>query len=137
MFHSHRVQIYYEDTDFSGVVYHANYLKFFERAREHMIGVESLVRLYEEQGIGFVVYKANMTFREGARFGDNIEIRSTVSLKSAYRAIFKQDVWRDDSARPLVEGEVHLACVDRDNKLVPLPGFVAEKLRTIDASTHS
>ena len=39
--HRHEIQIYYEDTDHSGVVYHANYLKYFERAREHMLGVET------------------------------------------------------------------------------------------------
>lgn len=128
MFHSHRVQIYYEDTDFSGVVYHANYLKYFERAREHMLGVEHLVTLYDTHGVGFVVYKASMTFREGARFGDSIEVRSTVRAESAYRLIFKQDIWRDDAKRALVEGEVHLACVDRNNKLIALPKPILEAL---------
>ena len=47
-------QIYYEDTDHSGVVYHANYLKFFERAREHML-IDALVKLHKEQNVGFVV----------------------------------------------------------------------------------
>ncbi len=56
--HEHRVQIYYEDTDHSGLVYHANYLKYFERAREHMLGLAELRRLYDEDGVGFVVYDA-------------------------------------------------------------------------------
>ena len=47
----HAVQIYYEDTDHSGLVYHANYLKYFERAREHLLGVDELVRLLKEDGI--------------------------------------------------------------------------------------
>jgi len=128
MFHSHRVQIYYEDTDFSGVVYHANYLKYFERAREHMLGVEHLVDLYQRDGIGFVVYKAAMTFREGARFGDIIEVRSSVRAESAYRLIFQQDIWRGE--RRLVEGEVHLACVDRNNKLVALPRLILDVLQS-------
>ena len=130
MFHSHRVQIYYEDTDFSGVVYHANYLKYFERAREHMLGVAHLVELYQTRGIGFVVYKAAMTFREGARFGDNIEVRSTVHAESAYRLVFKQDIWKDSANRPLVEGEVHLACVDRAQKLCALPADILDALNT-------
>ncbi|MFT4979877.1 MAG: acyl-CoA thioester hydrolase [Myxococcota bacterium] len=130
MFHSHRVQIYYEDTDFSGVVYHANYLKFFERAREHMLGVEHLVSLYEDHGVGFVVYKASMTFREGARFGDLLDIRSTVRAESAYRLIFQQDAWRAAGARALVEGEIHLACVDRKNKLTALPKAIIDALDT-------
>lgn len=129
MFHSHRVQIYYEDTDFSGVVYHANYLKYFERAREHMLGVAHLVHLYQTQGIGFVVYKVEVTFREGARFGDSVEIRSTVRAESAYRLIFDQSVWRDDASRALVQGEVHLACVSRDNKLIPLPPDILRALQ--------
>ena len=120
----HRVQIYYEDTDFSGVVYHANYLKYFERAREHLIGVDELVRLFKEDGIGFVVYKAEMTFREGARHGDTLEVRTTVRPESAYRAIFNQDVWRPDGSKPMVEGRVQLCCIDRSQKLVKLPKSV-------------
>ena len=137
MFHSHRVQIYYEDTDFSGVVYHANYLKYFERAREHMLGVSHLVSLYQEQGIGFVVYKAAMTFREGARFGDLIEVRSTVHAESAYRLIFQQNIWRDDAKRPLVEGEVQLACVDRNHKLCAVPGDIIQALASTPFATMS
>ena len=49
IFH-HQVQIYYEDTDHSGVVYHPNFLKYFERAREHIIGCEFLDKLWKEQG---------------------------------------------------------------------------------------
>ena len=67
--HRHLVHIYYEDTDLSGVVYHANYLKYFERAREHMLGRAELVRLLDEDGVGFVVYKASLSFRKGARLG--------------------------------------------------------------------
>ena len=70
--HVHSVQIYYEDTDHSGLVYHANYLRYFERAREHIFGVDELVRLYAEEGIGFVVYKAEVTFKAGAVFGDTV-----------------------------------------------------------------
>ena len=67
------VQIYYEDTDHSGVVYHANYLKYFERARENLIGTDALVRLWEEEGIGFSVYKVEMGFFDGATFGDLLD----------------------------------------------------------------
>lgn len=126
--HEHRVQIYYEDTDHSGVVYHANYLKYFERAREHMLGTKELRRLYEEDGIGFVVYKAELTYKKGAVFGDTIVIRTQVEKESAYRGIFIQQAWRDDTL--LVEGRVHLVCVDRTDKLVPLP---ASAVRSIDA----
>ncbi len=120
------VQVYYEDTDHSGVVYHANYLKYFERAREHLLGVEELVALWETDRVGFVVYKASMTFKEGARFGDQVDIRTTVRLASPYRAVFVQRAFRGDAL--LVDGEIELACVDGDNKLVKLPGIVRERL---------
>lgn len=122
--HEHRVQIYYEDTDHSGVVYHANYLKYFERAREHMLGTRELVRLLEEDGIGFVVYKAELTYKAGARFGDTITIRSTVELESAFRAVFRQDVYRGEEL--LVNGLLQLVCVDAEQKLVRIPPSVVE-----------
>jgi len=131
MIHVHGVQIYYEDTDFSGVVYHANYLKYFERAREHMLGVERLVSLFQETGVGFVVYKVEVTFREGAVHGDRLEVRTTAAVASAYRIIFDQSVWRPNGKRALVEGEVHLACVDRDQKLVPIPPEVLADLKAL------
>lgn len=127
--HVHRVQIYYEDTDHSGVVYHANYLRYFERAREHLLGVDELVRLWTEQGVGFVVYRANLRYREGARHGETLEIRTRVSLASDYRAIFDQQVWRPGGGRAIVEGEVELCCVDREQKLVRLPPAVLGMMR--------
>jgi acyl-CoA thioester hydrolase len=123
--HRFPVQIYYEDTDHSGLVYHANYLRYFERAREHVLGVAELVRLYREDGIGFVVYKCELTFKEGAVFGDTVEIRSTARLESAFRVVFSQDVWRGD--KQLVAGVVHMVCVDAQRKLVPIPPSVVAK----------
>ena len=124
--HVHRVQIYYEDADHSGLVYHANYLKYFERAREHLLGVEELVRLLEEEGVGFVVYKAAMTFKRGAVFGDTIEIRTQVKSESDYRIVFSQNVFRGEEL--LVEGQVEMVCVDATTKLVKLPVSVLERL---------
>ncbi len=120
------IQIYYEDTDHSGLVYHANYLKYFERAREHVLGVEELVRLYRDEGIGFVVYKCELTFKEGAVFGDTIEIRSTAKKESEYRVVFQQDVYRGEKL--LVQGVVHMVCVDPSKKLVRLPESVMQSL---------
>ncbi len=127
--HVHRVSVYYEDTDFSGLVYHANYLKYCERAREHVLGREELVKLYRGSGTGFVVYRAEMTFKEGAVFGDELEVRTTVELKSEFRAVFHQHVYRVGGATPLVLCEIHLVAVGPDNKLVRLPANVVELAR--------
>ncbi len=124
----HEVQIYYEDTDHSGVVYHANYLRYMERGREHLLGVDALVKLYNEDGIGFVVYKCGMTFREGAVFGDTLEVRTTVEKSSDYRLSFQQDVYRKGGDKALVLGTVELVCVDRDGRPVRLPEHVVARL---------
>ena len=126
--HVHRVRIYYEDTDVSGLVYHPNYLKYFERAREHLLGPEELARMFREDGLGFVVYKCEMTFREGAVLGDELEIRTVAKAQSEYRAVFDQQVWRPGGARAMVEGIVQLVCVNKNNELVRLPPAVYEGL---------
>jgi tol-pal system-associated acyl-CoA thioesterase len=124
--HEHPVQIYYEDTDHSGLVYHANYLKYFERAREHALGIDELRRLLEEEGIGFVVYKAELTYKRGAVFGDTVTIRTRVETESEYRAVFHQQARRGEEL--LVDGVLHLVCVDRDGTLVRLPRGVREAI---------
>ena len=122
--HELDVEVYYDDTDFSGVVYHANYLKYMERAREHMLGRAELVRLYQEEGHGFVVYKAALTYKEGAVFGDELIVRSCVTESTPYRIVFSQRVFRKKDDRLMVEGVIHLACVDKEKKLIPLPTSV-------------
>ena len=132
MTHRFSIHIYYEDTDHSGVVYHANYLRFFERAREHMFGIQALVDLYKNDGIGFVVYQAQMQFKKGAEFGDKVIIRSTVTKESGYRLIFHQQAWKESqtSEELLVDAHIDLACVSESKKLVPLPTIVLQKLST-------
>ena len=123
------VQVCYEDTDHSGVVYHANYLKYFERAREHLLGISALVTLFEEDGIGFVVYKADLTYKKGAQFGDHVRIETTVEQESAFRLIFKQIAKLESDSSLLVEGLIDLVCVDKDRNLVKLPDVVIQKLQ--------
>ncbi len=120
--HRFPVRVYYEDTDHSGAVYHANYLKFMERAREHVLHPDVLVALLDTRGIGFVVYEAGLKFREPARFGDELEVRTTVTRTSDWRLSFQQDVWRGD--KRLVEGRIELVCVDASGRLVRLPAEI-------------
>ncbi len=117
----HPVQVYYEDTDHSGVVYHANYLKYFERAREGVIGPAALVALWKEKGLGFAVYKADIQFLDGAEFGDTLDIVSTVRKDSDYRLVWQQEAWRPAASKAAVRAEIHLVCVDREKNLKPIP----------------
>src|SRR3954469_22478305 len=110
--HTFEVQVYYEDTDFSGVVYHANYLRYFERAREHVLGAGELVRMWRDEKKGFVVYKANQQFKEGAVFGDILEIQSSARMESEYRVVFDQRAVRKADGRLLVEAVIEMVVID-------------------------
>jgi tol-pal system-associated acyl-CoA thioesterase len=123
------VDVYYEDTDFSGVVYHPNYLRYFERAREHLLGRDELVRLWREDGVGFVVYRTELTFREGAVFGDRVVVSTVGEVASSVRAIFHHKAHREADGQLLVEGTVELVCVGRDKQLVELPASVRAAMK--------
>lgn len=124
----HPVKVYYEDTDCLGVVYHTNYLKYFERARTEMFEAHMgpLAEL-NRRGEVFVVAKIECTFRAAARFGDALVIETEVVIASAYRAVFKQKALRLPDREPLVVGDVDVVCVDTNGKLRELP----ESLRAL------
>ena len=115
------VQIYYEDTDHSGVVYHPNFLKYFERAREHVIDSNRLAQLWNDKGLGFAVYKANMIFQEGVEFADVCEIRTKYKLDGKFKTIWHQEVWRPEGKRAAVIGEIEMICLDKNKQLQPIP----------------
>jgi acyl-CoA thioester hydrolase len=124
--HEFEVQVYYEDTDHSGLVYHANYLKFLERAREHLLGVEELLR-FARDGIGFVVHDLSITYRLGARFGERLVVRSGACCQGRYRLRLRQEVFRRSDERLLVSGVLDLVCVGAEGKLVGLPAAVRHR----------
>jgi acyl-CoA thioester hydrolase len=125
--HCFPIQVYHEDTDHSGLVYHANYLKFFERAREHLLGIDELVRLLTLEGIGFVVHDLEVTYREGTRFGERLVVRSTATTRLPYRLRLRQDVLREGGDRAPVVGRLDLVCVGSRGKLVRLPESVVRR----------
>ena len=84
---------------------------------EHLIGPDEFVRLYNEEGVGFVVYKAEMTFKEGAAFPltqvstDVIEVRPTVEPSSDFRLVFQQDIYHQGRGTLMVQGLIHLVTI--------------------------
>lgn len=132
--HRHQLHIYYEDTDFSGYVYHANYLKFFERAREHMIGIDLIRKLFTE-GIHFVVAEMKIRFYAPARHADLIEIVSDSEFYSAPLARIQQTAYlvrRDTETlgemKKLVHAELKVLSVDQIGKPASLPDWVLREL---------
>jgi acyl-CoA thioester hydrolase len=109
---SHSVRVYWEDTDAGGVVFFANYLKFFERARTEWLrsfghGQE---RLRTDTGAMFVVADTSVRYFSPARLDD--ELRVTVRVVEAGRAsmTLSQQAWRHDVL--LAEGSIRIGCVD-------------------------
>lgn len=105
--------IYYEDTDFSGFVYHANYLKFFERSREHLLGIKLLKSLYAS-GLHFVVTSAALKYKAPARFGDQIVVQSEGSFSRSPRIKIMQKALSIDGML-LVDGIIEVALVNAKN----------------------
>lgn len=126
--HHFPVQIYYEDTDHSGVVYHPNFLKYFERAREHVIGSDMLAKFWDDYGLGFAVYKADMVFQDGVIFAEICDIRTSYKLEGQYKTLWRQEVWRPGGTKPAVIGEIEMVCMDKDKKLRPVPQAIIDEM---------
>ncbi|MCJ2089550.1 tol-pal system-associated acyl-CoA thioesterase [Methylobacterium sp. E-005] len=126
--HRMRVRVYYEDTDFSGFVYHASYLRFLERGRTELLrglaGDQSDLHR-EAQGLVFVVRRMSLDFVRPARMDDLLTVLThTNSLRGASMQL-TQEVRRDDAT--LVVAAVTVACV-RDGRAVRLPEVLRRQL---------
>jgi acyl-CoA thioester hydrolase len=123
--------VYYEDTDITGVVYHANYLKYCERARSEILGAERLYQIHQLEGLSFLVYRAELTFRRGAVLGDRLEVQTQPSMTSLYRIQFLQNIFRSSDQQLLVKAMIELVCIKQE-KPVPVPDWIQEHLPTPD-----
>ncbi|HPT48798.1 MAG TPA: tol-pal system-associated acyl-CoA thioesterase [Accumulibacter sp.] len=133
------VRIYYEDTDAGGVVYYANYLKFFERCRTewlHAIGYRQ-ADLLRDPGIAFVVRGVNINYLRPARLDDELVVDLAVDKVSRAQLFFRQHVRRANPAvdggwEVLVDATVHLVCVNvAQMKAIPIPAFLRVKLEAL------
>lgn len=111
-FHEHRARVYFEDTDAGGIVYHANYLRFAERARTEALRAMGLPHsdMQRMHGCFLVVKRAALEYERPARLDDEVTIRTRIRRASA-TLLLEQQVWRGEER--LVVVEVVLACVDQ------------------------
>lgn len=107
-----RIRVYYEDTDAGGVVYYANYLKYFERARTEWLrhrGIDQS-RLAQTEGRVFVVKDVEIQYRKPARLDDELTIHTKVSHHGRASIRFEQRALCGE--RLLCEAQVTVCCVD-------------------------
>lgn len=123
----HPIRVYYEDTDFSGAVYHAQYLKFFERGRTEFLralGVHhsELAR----EGLNFAVTHMEIDFKAAARIDDELTVETRRGPMSGARLTLGQTIRRGETV--IARAEVTIAIVDGRGKPARIPAHVKAAL---------
>ncbi len=124
------VRVYYEDTDTTGVVYYANYLRYLERARTEWLAALgfAVTGLENEHGVVFVVHRLQIEYRRPARLGDALDVTVTIIDLGRTRLGVRQDTMRDGDV--LTSANVALACVNSvDLRPARIPAVLATRLR--------
>jgi len=123
-----RVRVRYAETDKMGVVYYANYFVWFEVGRTDLLRVSGWTyRDMENEGFGLPVIEAHCTYRESAKYDDDIDVRTTGEMLSPVRVKFSYEVVRAADAVTLAIGSTVHATVDRNGRPCRLP----ERIRTV------
>ncbi|WP_245415080.1 tol-pal system-associated acyl-CoA thioesterase [Aureimonas flava] len=125
------VRVYFEDTDFSGVVYHARYLHFLERGRTdflrlHGIGHRALMDGAFGEPMAFAVRRMEIEFLRPARIDDVLQVETRTALLGGARVVLDQRILRDGEV--LVEAAVKVAVISPDGRPRRMPPAVAERL---------
>jgi acyl-CoA thioester hydrolase len=129
------VRIYYEDTDFTGVVYHANYLRYFERGRSDFLrvaGVSHADLLDLPEPAAFTVTRIEVDYRRAARIDDALLVRTTYDSIKGPRLFISQRIVR--GAELIAEARVQAACIDLSGRARRPPPGLAEALTPLFAA---
>ena len=125
----HPVRVYWEDTDAGGIVFYANYLKFFERARTEWLRALGIGQqtLREETGGMFVVSETHVKYLQSAKLDDLLRITAQLQTSGRASLTIAQKAWRDDQL--LCEGTIRIGWVHvQDLKPARIPSSVLERL---------
>jgi acyl-CoA thioester hydrolase len=125
---NYKLKVFYEDTDAGGVVYYANYLKFFERARTDAISNIGLSnkKLLDEYGVFIIVKSCNVEYLKPAKLEDQLEIKSSIISTSNTSFKMKQKAFRDQEL--ITDCEIHLVIVDKSGRPTKIPDILKEKI---------
>lgn len=124
------IRIYYEDTDFSGVVYHANYLRYFERGRSDFLrlaGVHHHEFAAMAEPMAFAVNKMEIEFRKPARIDDALVVESTFDAFRGPRLFVSQAL--KSGGELLVTAQVQVCCISLTGRPRKPPALLLERLK--------
>jgi len=127
--HFFQIRVFYEDTDFTGIVYHANYLKFAERGRTNflrLLGVKhsELINSYEQKY--FVVYKMNSKFMGTSTIDDILEVRSNFKGIEGVRLKIDQEIYKEE--KKVFSANIEFALLDKNAKPIKFPNDMKLKI---------
>lgn len=123
------VRVRYAETDKMGVVYYAHYLVWFEVGRTDWLRDTGWTyRAMEDDGVGLPVIEVRCEYKAGARYDDELEIKTTARLLSPVRLAFDYTVVRTGDGQPIASGHTVHAAVDRTGRPVRLPSRVRQLL---------
>ncbi len=128
----YQLRVFYEDTDAGGVVYHANYLKFFERARSEWLRALAIEQsIFLEQNTGFVVTKVEMNNLASAKLDDLLTVSSQVTELKRASVLFAQQITNQNNTL-LCNIKVRVACVNTLNaKPCAIPEIILGALQSV------
>ena len=124
------IRIYYEDTDFSGAVYHANYLRYFERGRSDFLrlaGVSHTALLAVDPPIAFAVSRIGLDFVKAARIDDALLVRSAYDRVKGPRILISQALLREEVV--IATASVEACCIGLDGRPRRPPSLLLQKLQ--------
>jgi acyl-CoA thioester hydrolase len=135
--HLFPVRVYWEDTDASGIVYHASYLRFAERARTELLRAAGFEQwsLLAEAGIAFAVRHCVIDFRRSARLDDQLAVETRVTAIGGASLEMSQGIRRGDDE--IVTLLLKLACITRDGRAARMPPRLREVFNAIKDQTAS
>jgi acyl-CoA thioester hydrolase len=114
-------KVYLDDTDAQGIVYHANYLKFFERARTDYLDAHGVgLKGAQDRGFRFVVYSVEIKFHRAAVLGDRLEIVSRAGRSSPFRLSFQQKAIRVGDSIVVSTAKVEIVCIGPTGELAEI-----------------
>lgn len=128
--HNAQYRVIYGDTDKAGVVYHANYLRFFEMGRTEYMRVllgYSYAAL-EQEGVMMPVTELVIRYKAPARYDDLLTIVTSISDMQRYSITFYYEIYRAEETRLLVKGTTKHVAMNTSGRLCPLPDALVEKI---------
>ncbi|MBI5574206.1 MAG: acyl-CoA thioesterase [Elusimicrobia bacterium] len=124
------IKIYYQDTDCGGVVYYANYLTYFERARTEWLAEKGVsVKNLAKQGILFVVAHAEIDYKSPAKYGETIIIQTQLDSAVGVRLELSYRIEEKEMKRLIATGKTMLVCVNSNLKPQRISDDIVKKLK--------